>query len=87
MDEVRQILQAREARHGSFETHAELAQWLKHVVREAGRNKHLEATHAEALDMILHKIARIMNGDPNYRDHWLDIAGYATLVADRLPHD
>ena len=87
MDEVRGILQTREARHGSFETHAELSQWLKHVVREAGRNKRLEATQAEALDMILHKIARVMNGDPNYRDHWLDIAGYATLVADRLPHD
>jgi hypothetical protein len=34
--------------------------------------------------MILHKIARIVNGDPNWSDSWRDIAGYATLVADRL---
>ena len=34
--------------------------------------------------MISHKIARIMNGDPNYADNWIDIAGYATLVANRL---
>ncbi len=34
--------------------------------------------------MIFHKIARIINGDPNYADSWVDIAGYATLVANRL---
>ena len=38
----------------------------------------------EALEMIAHKIARILNGDPNYADNWIDIAGYATLVANRL---
>ncbi len=34
--------------------------------------------------MIAHKLARICNGDPDYGDSWRDIAGYATLVADRL---
>jgi hypothetical protein len=38
----------------------------------------------EALDMICHKIGRIINGDPDYADSWHDIAGYAQLVADRL---
>jgi hypothetical protein len=38
----------------------------------------------EGLHMILHKIGRIVNGDPDYVDSWLDIAGYATLVADYL---
>lgn len=33
--------------------------------------------------MIAHKIGRILNGDPNYRDSWDDIAGYAKLAADR----
>jgi hypothetical protein len=37
--------------------------------------------------MIMHKVARILNGDPNYADNWIDIAGYATLVADRLEGD
>jgi len=41
----------------------------------------------EALDMIAHKIGRIVNGDPDYEDSWRDIAGYATLVADRLLKD
>ena len=34
--------------------------------------------------MIAHKIGRILNGDPNYADSWVDIAGYAQLVANEL---
>lgn len=30
------------------------------------------------------KLARINCGDPTFKDHWLDIAGYATLVAQKL---
>ena len=37
-----------------------------------------------ALDMICNKMARIVNGDPNYIDNWHDIAGYATLVEQEL---
>ena len=44
----------------------------------------LDNDQLEALDMIVHKIARIVNGDPNYSDSWVDIAGYAKLVSDRL---
>jgi len=44
----------------------------------------LAADQREALEMIAHKIARIINGDPNYADSWVDIAGYAKLVSDRL---
>lgn len=32
---------------------------------------------------IADKIARILNGDPEYRDNWHDIAGYAKLAEDR----
>jgi hypothetical protein len=34
--------------------------------------------------MIVHKIGRILNGDPNYDDSWADIAGYAQLVVKEL---
>jgi hypothetical protein len=32
---------------------------------------------------VAHKIGRILAGNPSFRDHWADIAGYAKLVADR----
>ena len=34
--------------------------------------------------MILHKLARIVNGDANYIDSWRDIVGYTQLVVDEL---
>ena len=51
---------------------------------EAERGCDLEPDQREALEMLALKIARILNGDPNYADSWHDVAGYATLVADRL---
>jgi hypothetical protein len=37
--------------------------------------------------MIAHKISRIVNGDANYMDSWIDIVGYAQLVIDKLQRD
>jgi hypothetical protein len=34
--------------------------------------------------MILMKLARALNGDPNDTDNWHDIQGYAKLVEDRI---
>jgi hypothetical protein len=44
----------------------------------------LKADQKEGLEMIAAKISRILNGDPDYPDSWDDIAGFATLVANRL---
>ena len=44
----------------------------------------LKAYQIESLEMILHKIARILNGNPNYSDSWFDIAGYSMLVYNEL---
>ena len=41
----------------------------------------------EGLEMIAHKISRILNGDPNYDDSWVDIAGYAQLVVDAIRYE
>jgi hypothetical protein len=83
---VNTLLQERALQYGTFVSLAKTAQEFKSVLyRELGsRNKRLADDQAEALDMILHKIARIINGDANHVDSWADIAGYATLVAERL---
>jgi hypothetical protein len=79
---ITEILDERGKRYGKFKDHAEISQRLKYVVRD--RRDVLADDQREALEMICHKIARILNGDPNYADSWVDIAGYAQLVADRL---
>lgn len=84
--DINATLTERGARYGTFTDHAEIAQRLKAVMRqyEAARGCDLDPDQREALEMIAHKIARIINGDPDYADSWHDIAGYAQLVADRL---
>ncbi len=85
-DTITQTLTDRGNRYGPFIGHAEVTQRLKRVMAEelAKRGKPLADDQWEALEMIAHKIGRIINGDPDYDDSWVDIAGYAKLVADRL---
>ena len=80
---IQKTLKERQKTHGNFKTHAEISQKLKAVLWEHGYQE-LEADQIEALEMICHKIARILNGNPNHKDHWHDIGGYSTLIADRL---
>lgn len=81
------VLNERGSRYGKFKDHAEITQELKVLIQSRmGCTKwnSLKASQKEALDMICHKIGRIVNGDPDYADSWVDIAGYAKLVADEL---
>ena len=86
ISEIDAILNERGSRYGNFLDHARITQKLKSVAHQfAGeQGKTFDADQAEAIDMIFHKLGRILNGDPNYADSWIDIAGYAQLVADRL---
>lgn len=77
-------LAERGSRYGKFEDHSEVSQAMKKVVFTKRPRETLAADQVEALEMICHKIGRILNGDPDYADSWVDIAGYAKLVADRL---
>ncbi len=86
MTDISEILEERGSRYGEFTDHARVTVAIKTIIagRLAERNLSLSPDKSEALDMIAHKVGRIVNGDPDYADSWRDIAGYATLVADRL---
>jgi len=78
------ILKERGSNYGDFRTQAHISQHLKDVMAITNNWETLEPWQSEALEMIQHKIARILNGDPNYVDSFRDIAGYATLVCNIL---
>lgn len=81
---VEAILVERGKTHGDFSDNARVAQDLKRIVHsQVGWDK-LTDVQREALHMILHKIGRIIAGNPNVNDHWDDIAGYAKLVSERI---
>lgn len=82
--DINEVLAERGKRYGMFADHAVLSQQLKDVMRARAAWAELMEDQREALEMVQHKVARILNGDPGYADSWRDIAGYATLVADRL---
>lgn len=87
LPEIRKTLTERGKRYGEFKTHALIAQGLQEVMRTYPGWNLLAKDQRQALTVIADKIARILNGDPTYADNWVDIAGYATLVADRLKKD
>ena len=83
---IEKTLKERGEKYGSFEGYVLLCNQLKAVALLAD-NGRIQPLHSEGLDMIFNKIARILNGDPNYADNWHDIAGYAILVENELKID
>lgn len=88
MSDIAATLKERGSRYGEFDEHAIFTQNIKEVFYTSTNwYGKMEADQKEALEMIAHKIGRILNGDPNYADSWVDIAGYAKLVGDRLERE
>ena len=81
---VTEVLTERGKRYGKFKNHAKISQDLKDVMRATEGWARLSPSQKEALEMTVHKIGRVLNGDPNYDDNYIDIAGYNQLVADEL---
>lgn len=81
---IEKTLEERETRYGKFTDHAEITQNIKSAMISSKNWETLSPDKKEALEMIAHKIGRILNGDPSYHDSWHDIIGYTKLVADTL---
>jgi hypothetical protein len=77
----------RGSRYGSFVGHAKITQDIKRTMAKYDGWNKLSDTQKEALEMIAHKIGRILNGDPNYADSWHDVAGYSSLVDKELNNE
>lgn len=83
---IENTLQERKSSHGDFTHNARIAQQIMRVVETGPSYGELTDIMKEAIHMFAHKIARIVGGNPHVHDHWHDIAGYARLVEDRIPH-
>ena len=81
---IEEVLNQRQTAYGSFTKNAEVSQMIKYFMMQGTNYKQMPTVHREALEMIVHKIARIVNGDPNYIDNWIDICGYSQLVIEEI---
>jgi hypothetical protein len=82
--DISTTLKERGERYGVFADHARIAQRIQNAMREQLGWSRLADDQKQALTVIADKIARMLNGDPNYIDNWHDIIGYAKLVESRL---
>lgn len=74
--------------YGEYSKQAGLAQKIKAAIFSTpDLGSGFTPDMAESLDMIATKLSRILCGNPNNPDHWHDIAGYATLIEQRLLKD
>jgi len=74
------LLAERQDTHGNYTDNARIT-W--DIMRALQSGRHWDAMHdsmKETLHMTAHKMHRIVNGDPYFKDHWVDFEGYARLV-------
>ena len=76
------IISKREQTHGVWREQAALSQAIKDIFKSGKNWEKINDGQRESLEMTAVKIARILSGDANYRDHWDDIIGYGHLGAD-----
>lgn len=84
MGDIEKILAEREKTHGDFKVHSMVSQSLKDCMRRTTGWGSLTHVQREGLEMIMHKISRILCGDSQFKDHYLDVCGYATLVLKEI---
>jgi hypothetical protein len=78
------VLEERGKSHGDFKVHANITQNIKRSMVNSPNWELLTDDKKEALEMVAHKIGRILAGNPNFQDHYTDIIGYTRLVEKEL---
>jgi hypothetical protein len=81
---ISDTLKKRAEKYGDYDDLSEMIQVLKQVMARSPKWNSLGYWHKESLEMICVKMGRILIGDANDPDSWRDIAGYATLVEDKI---
>lgn len=79
-----ELLAERQKTHGEYAEHARCTQELLRVLQSERGWPTLSDIQKESLHMICHKMGRVVTGNPDIADHWDDMAGYATLISQRI---
>ena len=84
MNNIDKTLEERGKNYGTFEGNSWTTQSIKNACRLGESWEGMTHEKKEAIEMIAHKISRIVNGDPNFKDSWVDIQGYAKLAEQSI---
>lgn len=81
---AKDITKERQHTHGDWDEGAAIAVDVMDKLRDGEAWDEMTPGMQEAIHMIVHKMQRIVSGNPHVKDHWDDIGGYAELVSRRL---
>lgn len=85
--DINETLTERGNRYGEFPEHARITQNIKRAMVDSPNWATLPDSMKESLEMVAHKVGRILNGDPKYADSWHDIIGYTRLIEQELANE
>lgn len=80
MSRLENTLSERRSIHGDYVDSAMLKDTILTVLEVRPEWLQMDSVAKETIRMIVEKLGRIVCGKHTYPDHWLDIAGYATLA-------
>jgi hypothetical protein len=80
MEGINETLKQRGEQYGPYEAQAAISQTLKRAVRACPNWAKLRSSQRESIELTLMKFSRILNGNPDHLDSWIDVVGYVTLV-------
>lgn len=83
MADIKETLRDRHSTYGDFSECARISNGIDEALRASPNWAALSPDKKRALNAIADKMARIVSGDPDYRDSWHDIQGYAALAYER----
>jgi hypothetical protein len=78
------LINEREKTHGAFNVSAPIMEALTDIFEGAPNWSRFTPTQKQVFRMAAHKMGRILAGDPNYLDHWVDLEKYYRLEVIEL---
>jgi hypothetical protein len=87
MPKIEDTLAQRGSAYGDWREQGRVAQNLKRAMHDSPNWLKIPSYMREGLDMVQHKISRVLNGNPFYDDNFHDMIGYTKLMQDRSKQD
>lgn len=77
-----EVLKDRKKTHGPYEESSKFVQLIKSSARTSPQWMSMKPHQQETIDMVAHKLGRILYGNANFVDSWRDLIGYIQLSSD-----
>jgi hypothetical protein len=83
-DLIGKVTNERKSRYGDYSLQAVVEQRIKRAMESSTNWGSLDDVKRSSFQMIAVKISRILEGDPEYDDNYIDGEGYFRIARERL---